>query len=73
MRTPGLILLITGLVIAAAGAIWAFGPAVPWLGRLPCDIAIQRGNFRFYFPIATCVVVSIVLTLVLWLVRYLSR
>jgi len=62
-----------GLVIAAIGAIWAFAPAVPWLGRLPGDIAIQRGNFRFYFPIATCVVVSVVLTLILWLVRYVSR
>ena len=73
MRSPGLVLLIMGLVIAAIGAIWTCGPAIPWLGRLPGDIAIERGNFRFCLPIATCIVVSILLTLILWLVRYLSR
>ncbi len=53
-------LLVIGLVIAAIGAIIMLG--VP-LGRLPGDIAVKRGNFSFYFPLTTSIVVSIVLTL----------
>ena len=55
-----------GVVFVAVGLLW------PWLtrlglGRLPGDIAVERGNFSFYFPIVTCVIVSVVLSLVLWL------
>jgi len=54
-----------GLVLVLVGLLW------PWLGqlglgRLPGDIVIERGNFRFYFPIATCLVVSGVVSLILW-------
>lgn len=55
-------LLVIGLVIAALGAVMMLG--VP-LGRLPGDIAVKRGNFSFYFPLTTSIVVSIVLTLLL--------
>lgn len=62
------ILVILGLVLLVLGLAW------PWLqklglGRLPGDIAIQRDGFRFYFPITTSIVVSLVLTLILWLLR----
>jgi len=62
------LLIILGVVFLAAGLLW------PWLGRLglgrlPGDIVIERGNSGFYFPIVTCVVVSIVLSLVLWLIN----
>ncbi|MDD5199498.1 MAG: DUF2905 domain-containing protein [Terrimicrobiaceae bacterium] len=65
MQDLGKMLVIAGLALAAIGALL-------WLGRgfrLPGDIAIQRGNFSFGFPIATCIVVSIVLTILLNLFR----
>ena len=58
----GKVLVIVGLVIAAIGAVMMLG--LP-LGRLPGDIAVRRGNFSFYFPLTTSIVVSIVLTLLL--------
>lgn len=73
MQHPGWILLILGLVIAGIGAIWLIAPSVPWLGKLPGDVAIEGENFRFYFPIVTCIVLSLVITAVLWLVRFFSR
>ncbi|HEY1961826.1 MAG TPA: DUF2905 domain-containing protein [Rhizomicrobium sp.] len=62
------ILIVGGLVLVAAGVLW------PWLvrlgpGRLPGDIAIQRQNFSFYFPVITCLVISVALTLLFWLFR----
>jgi hypothetical protein len=65
----GWILLVLGLVIAGMGLIWVLAPSVPWLGRLPGDIRIERDNFRFYFPLATCLVLSAVLSLALWIVQ----
>ncbi len=61
-------LIVTGLVLVALGIAW------PWLGRLglgrlPGDIRIERDGFTFYFPITTGIVVSAVLTLLLWLFR----
>jgi hypothetical protein len=53
--------------------VWIFAPAVLGRGRLPGDIAIERDNFRFYFPLTTCLIVSVILTGVLWLVRYFTR
>ena len=59
--------MAAGVVLLAAGAALAFGP--PWLGRLPGDIAVRKGNFSFYFPLATCLVISIVLTILVRLFR----
>jgi hypothetical protein len=61
-------LIILGLVLVAAGLLW------PWLtkiglGRLPGDIHIEGENGGFYFPIVTCLVISIVLSLLLWIFR----
>ena len=56
----GLAMVLLGLVLLVAGH---FSGKVPWLGRLPGDISIQRGSWTFYFPLATCLVVSLVLTL----------
>jgi hypothetical protein len=63
----GLVLLIGGAVLWVAGAL---GARIPFLGRLPGDIHIQRGNWSFYFPLTTSIIVSILLTLVL---AFLSR
>jgi hypothetical protein len=68
MSGLGRFLVVGGLVLAAIGllvlAAERFGVR---LGRLPGDVAIERGNLRFYFPIVTSIVASVVLTLVLWL------
>jgi hypothetical protein len=61
-------LIILGLVILALGLLWPVLTRLG-LGRLPGDIAIQRGNFTFYFPIVTCILVSVLLSLVFWLVN----
>jgi len=64
----GKTLLVVGLVIAAVGAaMWLFGRAGG--GFLPGDIVIEKKNVRFYFPIVTCLVISLVLTLIAWLTR----
>ena len=72
-RGFGWMLVIVGLVLAGVGLIWALAPNLPRLGRLPGDIVIERENSRFYFPIVTCIVVSLVLSLVTWLIRALMR
>ena len=62
-------LIVMGLAIVAFGAmLWLFS-GVPFLGRLPGDIYIRRGNFSFYFPLATCIVLSIALSLIFALLR----
>ncbi len=55
-----------GIVCAAVGGLFLLSGKVPWLGRLPGDIIIQKKNFTFYFPLATSVLVSVILTLLLW-------
>ena len=61
----GAILAVAGVVITVVGLLLWKG----WLGRLPGDITVERGNFGFFFPIVTCLVISIVLTLFFWLLR----
>lgn len=65
----GRALMIVGGVLVVLGALFSFGPRLPWLGRLPGDIVIERENFRFYFPIVTSIVISIILTLLAALFR----
>jgi len=65
----GRTLLILGLVMVGLGLVWILMPLIPWLGRLPGDIRIERENFRFYFPLGTCLLLSLVLSLVVWIVR----
>lgn len=58
----GLLLLVLGLVLSLAGKL-------PWIGHLPGDITIQRGRFTFYFPITTCILISVIVSLVLYFFR----
>ena len=69
----GWMLVVVGLVIAGLGLIWVLAPNLPKRGRLPGDIVIERGNSRFYFPIVTCILISVVLSFVAWLIRAVSR
>ena len=65
----GKILILFGVLLAVVGVVLHFAGRIPWLGRLPGDILIRRDNFTFYFPLATSVVVSAVLSLLLYLFR----
>jgi hypothetical protein len=65
----GWVLLVLGLVITGAGLVWILAPSIPWLGRLPGDIRIERESFRFYFPLVTCLLLSLILSLVVWAIR----
>ena len=69
MRDAGKLLITIGVVIALIGLMFWAGVAPKWLGRLPGDIRIERGNSAFYFPIVTCIVISILLTLILSIFR----
>ena len=68
MNEIGKLLIVFGLLIAGVGVVLVLAGRLPWIGRLPGDIHIQRGNFTFYFPLATSILVSIVLTLIFWLI-----
>ncbi|HLB02105.1 MAG TPA: DUF2905 domain-containing protein [Nitrospiria bacterium] len=67
MQDFGKLLFFVGLVLALAGLLITTVGKIPWIGRLPGDVLIQRRNFTFYFPLTTSVLVSIILTLLLWL------
>jgi uncharacterized membrane protein YidH (DUF202 family) len=69
MRDIGRFLILIGLVTAIFGFVLWTGLAPKWLGRLPGDIRIERGNFAVYFPIVTCIVISVILTLIFSLFR----
>lgn len=61
-------LILLGVLLVAAGLLWPWLKNLP-LGRLPGDIIISRENFRFYFPVTTSIVVSIIFSLLLWIFR----
>jgi len=63
----GKLLIIVGIVCIIAGVFITYGPKIPFLGKLPGDLSIERENFKFYFPITTSIVISIVLSLLLYL------
>ncbi|MGH7307759.1 MAG: DUF2905 domain-containing protein [Candidatus Rokuibacteriota bacterium] len=67
MTDIGKLLIAFGLLIAGVGVVLVLAGRVPWIGRLPGDIHIQRGNWTFSFPLATSLLVSAVLTLIVWL------
>jgi len=62
-------LILIGLLIAVVGALLVVSDKIGWIGRLPGDITIRRGNYTVYFPLATCLIVSALLSLVVWLFR----
>jgi Protein of unknown function (DUF2905) len=65
----GKALILLGIVLCALGAVLIAAGRVPWLGRLPGDIVIRRENFTFVFPLVSCLVVSAVLSLLMYLLR----
>jgi hypothetical protein len=73
MRHPGWLLVIIGLLITGIGIVWLLSPSIPLLGKLPGDIRVEREHFRFYLPLTTCILLSLLLSGILWLVRYFSQ
>jgi hypothetical protein len=73
MSHPGWLLVALGLAVAIAGMLWIFVPGVSWLGRLPGDIRIESEHTRIYIPITTCILLSLVLSAVVWIVRRLAQ
>jgi uncharacterized protein HemY len=69
MAGYGKSLIFLGLFLVALGVILSLGGKIPWLGHLPGDIYIQRERFSFYFPLTTCIVISVIITLVVYLFR----
>jgi len=69
MTEIGKLLLILGIILSIMGLIFIFGSKVPGLGRLPGDIFIKKGDITFFFPIVTCILISIIVTLILFLFR----
>ncbi|MFH1655342.1 MAG: DUF2905 domain-containing protein [Candidatus Omnitrophota bacterium] len=67
LNIVGKILILVGVVLVILGLTFLLGGKIPWLGKLPGDIYIQKKNSSFYFPITTCILISIIMTMVLWL------
>ena len=65
----GKLLLILGILFVVIGLLLMLGPKIPLLGKLPGDFMVRRGNFTLYFPLATSILLSIVLTLIFFIFR----
>ena len=72
MQHPAWALIVIGVLLAILGTVWLLAPAVPWSGRLPGDVVIEKGSFHFYFPLLTCILLSLLLTGLMWIARYFS-
>ena len=74
LRELGKTLVVIGIVIVAAGLLLAIDGKLPFrLGRLPGDIAYQGRHGSFYFPVVTCIVLSVALTLLFWVINLFRR
>jgi len=69
MNDAGKTLVLLGLIITGVGLLVWSGFGKGWLGRLPGDIHYTKGTFSFHFPIVTCLLVSLILTFIVWLFR----
>ena len=65
----GKILIGLGILMIIIGGLFVIGGKIPFIGRFPGDIAIQKKNFSFYFPITTCIIISLIFSLIMWLLR----
>ena len=69
MPALGKALIVLGAIIILVGVGLLVAQRIPYIGRLPGDIYVKRENFTFYFPLTTCVIISIVLSLIFWIFR----
>lgn len=70
MQVTGKFLVMIGVVLVLLGGVFMLAGKVPWIGRLPGDIVIRRESFTFYFPVTTCILISVILSVVFY---FLSR
>ncbi|MEE9260159.1 MAG: DUF2905 domain-containing protein [Candidatus Scalindua sediminis] len=63
----GKLFIFIGILLVVIGIVFIVGNKIPFIGKLPGDIAIERNNFNFYFPLTTCIIISIILSLIFWL------
>ena len=69
----GRALVFFGVMLTACGLVLLLAPKIPWLGHLPGDIIIQRERFSFYFPLVSCLLASLILSLLFWMVGRFRR
>lgn len=69
----GLVLLIAGGLLVVLGIVFLLAPNLPWFGRLPGDVRIERDQYRVYVPITTSILLSVLLSGLLWAIRYFQR
>jgi len=69
----GKLFLIFGGILVLLGLLFTFGEKIPYLGKLPGDIYIRKENFHFYFPIVSCTLISVILTIIFWIIKILIR
>ena len=69
MTEIGKVLMVFGGMLLVVGMLLTLGGKIPWLGRLPGDIVIQRDNFSFYFPLTTCLLLSVLVSLIFAILR----
>jgi len=67
MQPLGKLLILVGIALVILGIFLVSGKGTGWLGKLPGDVRLERPGFSFYFPVATCIVLSVVATLVMWI------
>ena len=67
MHDFGKIIILIGLLIVVLGIVLIVGNKIPFIGKLPGDIAIERRNYSFYIPVTTCIIISIIFSFILWL------
>lgn len=72
-QSLGKFLLLVGALLAVIGIALLFADRIPFLGRLPGDIRIERENFRFYFPLTTSILLSVLISVILWLISHFRK
>jgi len=65
----GKVIILIGIFLIILGGLMIYGERIPFIGKLPGDIHIKRENFNFYFPITTCILISMILTLLFYLIQ----
>ncbi len=73
MQSLGKYLIVFGAIILIAGVVLTFFPRLNFFGRLPGDITVKKENFSFYFPIVTSIVLSVLLTLIFWIINFFMK
>lgn len=73
MQNPVWLLIIAGILMTVIGLGWLLFPSIPWFGKLPGDLVVERDQFRFYFPIVTCILLSALFTGIMWLARFFGK